>query len=129
MERRYRITVDGHPYTVTVEELGGTAAPHPADAPRSPRSEAPAQAPAPAPVAAAPVPAAAPGAVVSSLGGVVEKIHVAVGDAVAVGDTLITIEAMKMKNAIVAPSAGVVGTISVAVGETVDSGQILLTLA
>jgi pyruvate carboxylase len=80
-------------------------------------------------VAAAPVPAVAPGAVVSSLGGVVEKVHVAVGDQVAVGDTLITIEAMKMKNAIVAPSAGVVSAISVAVGETVDSGQILLTLA
>jgi len=67
--------------------------------------------------------------VVSSLGGVVEKIHVAVGASVAVGDTLVTIEAMKMKNAIVAPSAGVVSAISIAVGETVDSGQILLTLA
>lgn len=127
MERRYRITVDGHPYSVTVEELGGT--PH-AEAPRPARVEPPgalAVTPAPAPPAVAP--AAAAGAVVSSLGGVVERIHVKPGDQVAAGDTLVTIEAMKMKNAIVAPGGGTVSAISVAVGETVDSGQILLTLA
>lgn len=122
MERRYRITVDGHPYTVTVEELGEER-PH-LPSPGAVSSVVSSATSALVSQSAAPT----AGAVVSSLGGIVDRISVAVGDCVAVGDTLLTIDAMKMKNAIVAPSAGTVLSISVSVGETVDSGQILMTL-
>ena len=53
------------------------------------------------------------------LPGVVTEIKVAVGDEVAVGDTLVVLEAMKMANNLEAEKAGKVTAVCVKVGESV----------
>ncbi len=116
MERSFRITVDGQVFMVTVEELDGT-----------PQTALPSSAVVSAPAAPTASPPAQ-GAVVSHLGGTVDEISVKVGQHVAAGDRLATIEAMKMKNAIFASSAGTVKSIEVAAGDTVSAGQVLLRL-
>ncbi|MGH7308471.1 MAG: biotin/lipoyl-containing protein [Candidatus Rokuibacteriota bacterium] len=56
--------------------------------------------------------------------------HVAVkpGDAVAPGDTLVVIEAMKMENEFKASAAGRVVEVRVVVGQAVNAGDVLLVL-
>jgi biotin carboxyl carrier protein len=68
------------------------------------------------------------GDVVSTLGGVVESIAVSVGQTVAKGDKVVTIEAMKMKSPMVAHLAGKVTAIHVKAGDAVEAGQALLTI-
>lgn len=53
------------------------------------------------------------------LPGVIRKINVAVGDEVAVGDTVVVLEAMKMANNLEAEKAGKVTAVLVQVGESV----------
>ncbi len=131
MEKNFRVTVDGRPYNVTVEELGdpGSGA--------TPASTAVygAATPAPAPMPAAPQPAGAtsrgsagPGDVACTLGGVVESIDVVVGQAVAKGDRVVVIEAMKMKTPMLAHRDGSVAAIAVKLGQAVEPGQVLLTI-
>ncbi|MFR5876753.1 MAG: biotin/lipoyl-containing protein, partial [Eubacterium sp.] len=96
--KNYTITVNGTPYSVTVEE-GTSAAPVAAPAPV-------AAAPAPAP-AAAPAPKAATAAagsvtVDAPMPGNILDVKVANGTAVKAGDVLVILEAMKMENDIVA---------------------------
>jgi biotin carboxyl carrier protein len=124
MQRRFRITVDGRPYVVTVEELGDAGA---ASASAGAARVAPA---APGPAAAPPAhpPAAGPGDVVATLSGVVEAVLVRVGDAVAAGARVVTIEAMKTKTPIVAHRAGRVARVHVAVGDPIETGRTLVTL-
>ena len=55
----------------------------------------------------------------SPMPGVVVKVHVAVGDEVAAGDALVSVEAMKMEHAVVAPSDGVVSALWAREGQTV----------
>jgi biotin carboxyl carrier protein len=128
MEKKFRITVDGREYSVTVEDLsegGGYMYP-------SPGSMAVPAPPVPAPLAAAaPLSRepAGPGDVCSTLGGVVDSLAVAVGQAVNRGDKVATIEAMKMKAPMIAPRSGNVTSIAVKVGEAVEAGQVLLTIS
>ncbi|MCX9157231.1 biotin/lipoyl-binding protein [Niveibacterium sp. 24ML] len=128
MERTFRITVDGQAFVVTVEEIDVPGAASPAIA-------APSAAPhvggalghvpsAPPAAQAAP----AQGAIISQLGGTVEAVHVKVGQQVAPGDHLLSIEAMKMKNAVLATEAGTVRSVEVAAGDAVAAGQVLLRL-
>ena len=49
----------------------------------------------------------------------------AVGDAVASGQPLVTLEAMKMEHVVAAPSAGRLVDLSVAAGDQVTRGQLL----
>lgn len=137
MERKFRITVDGHAYTVTVEEmLPVAAASHPAaqfgyDAPAAapaPVARAPVAAPPPAHAAPSHA-AAAPGDVVATLAGVVESIPVKVGDSVEMGQPVVIVEAMKMKSPMVAPRSGKVGAITIEVGQGVDPGQVLASIS
>jgi pyruvate carboxylase subunit B len=58
--------------------------------------------------------------------GLVVRISVKAGDAVATGTGLVVLEAMKMENELKAPSAAVVKSIRVAPGEAVEKGQVLL---
>ena len=51
--------------------------------------------------------------------------YITEGDNVAVGDTLVTIETMKVMNPILSPYGGVVRKIAVGDGEGVEYGQIL----
>ena len=50
------------------------------------------------------------------------------GDAVAAGDTLVVLEAMKMEHPMRASEDGVVGEVRVALGEQVESGALLLVV-
>lgn len=119
--KNYTITVNGVPYSVTVEENNSDA----------PQTAAPVQQSAPAPAAApAPAPAADSGSVTveAPMPGNIIDIKTSVGQTVASGDVLIILEAMKMENNIVAPSTGTVASINVNKGDSVEAGQVLITM-
>ena len=61
--------------------------------------------------------------------GTVLKVLVSDGDAVAVGQVICVIEAMKMENEIAAPRDGVVTELGVASGQGVTSGQLICVVA
>ena len=69
-----------------------------------------------------------PTAVKATLPGMIVAVAVAPGDEVAEGDSLLTIEAMKMQNEVRAPRAGRVIEVSVQPGQTVPTGAPLLRL-
>jgi propionyl-CoA carboxylase alpha chain len=65
---------------------------------------------------------------VSPLPGTVIAVHVAAGDAVAEGQLLMVVEAMKMEHKITAPIEATVTEVRYAVGDRVDSGDLLVGL-
>lgn len=67
--------------------------------------------------------------VCSPLPGTITSINVKVGDTVAVGDTVVVLEAMKMQNNIEAENAGTVTSVMVNVGDSVMEGAVLVTIA
>jgi len=67
--------------------------------------------------------------VVSQLAGTVVSIQATIGQAVAAGEQLLIVEAMKMNTAITAPRAGTVTAIAVEAGTVIEEGQVLVTLA
>jgi acetyl/propionyl-CoA carboxylase alpha subunit len=69
------------------------------------------------------------GSLLAPMPGTVVRADVAVGDAVAPGDTLVVLEAMKMEHPIRAPQAGVVTEVDVVAGQVVDNGQVLVVLS
>jgi len=71
----------------------------------------------------------APGSLVAPMPGIVLRVHVAVGDSVALNDELLVLEAMKMEHRISAPVAGTVASIHVAAGDSVAAGTPLIVLA
>ena len=60
--------------------------------------------------------------------GMVASIAVTVGQKVKEGETLLTLEAMKMFAAVAAPKAGTVLEIAAKVGETVESKDLLIVM-
>ena len=62
------------------------------------------------------------------LPGRVALIEVAVGQAVAPGDGLVVVEAMKMENELKAHVAGVVRAVPVQVGQAVNAGDTLVVI-
>ena len=68
-----------------------------------------------------------PGHVAAPFAGVV-TLAVARGDTVAQGQTVATIEAMKMEAAITAPRAGAVGRTAIGAVQQVEGGDLLLVL-
>jgi acetyl-CoA carboxylase biotin carboxyl carrier protein len=60
--------------------------------------------------------------------GTVWKIEVAVGDAVAEGDTVAILESMKMEMPVEAEDEGTVKTIAVSEGQAVSEGDTLIVL-
>jgi biotin carboxyl carrier protein len=64
----------------------------------------------------------------ASLPGLIVAVSAAQGDEVAEGDSLVTIEAMKMQNEVRAPHAGRVGSVAVEPGRTVATGELLLRI-
>ena len=60
--------------------------------------------------------------------GRIAAIAVTPGDAVEAGQTLMTVEAMKMQNELRAPRGGTVGRVAVAAGDTVELGDLLVVL-
>jgi len=121
-----KVTVNGKVYEVETE----AAAPAKPAAKHAPVAPKPAAAPAAAPKAEA-KPAAAPAAgvqVKSPLPGSVIKVLVSEGQAVKRGDTLLTLESMKMENAIMAEADGTVKQIAVTPGQNVMQDDLLIVL-
>lgn len=128
--KKLRVTVEGKVYDVLVEVLDeGTAA-------AAPRAAAPVAAPAVVASVAAPAAAPAPaprgpagsGDIASPLAGKVVSLDVKVGQAVAEGAQVATIEAMKMNTYIYAPKAGTVAAILVNPGDGVEEGTVMIRL-
>ncbi|SNY77780.1 pyruvate carboxylase [Nocardia amikacinitolerans] len=69
-----------------------------------------------------------PGQLAAPFSGVVTVVA-AVGDRVSAGDTVATIEAMKMEAAITAPRDGVIERIAIGAIQQVDGGDLLLVIA
>jgi acetyl/propionyl-CoA carboxylase alpha subunit len=67
----------------------------------------------------------APGSLHSPMPGRVVAVAVEEGAAVAAGDTIVVIEAMKMEHAVRSPATGVVTAVTVAVGQQVDAHQVV----
>lgn len=113
-------------------EIEVVAAAAPAPEAQQPALAAPKAVPvaAPAPASkAAPAPAPAGGTKVTSpLPGSVIKVLVSEGQAVKKGDTLLTLESMKMENAILAECDGTVSKIAVTAGLNVMQDDILVIL-
>lgn len=128
--KKLRVTVEGKVYDVLVEMLDEST---PAAAPRAAAPVA-----APAPVASVAAPAAAPvaaprgpagsGDIASPLAGKVVSLDVKVGQAVAEGAQVATVEAMKMNTYIFAPKAGTVAAILVNPGDGVEEGTVMMRL-
>ena len=117
-----QVTVNGKSFTAELMQEENAAPKVAAPKPAAAAASAPAAAPAAAP-------AGAGKAVESPLPGVVVSIAVSAGQAVKAGDTLLTLEAMKMENAIQAEADGTVTKVLVAVGQSVQSGDPLLEIA
>lgn len=141
--RRYRVTVDGETFEVTVEELADASAgsgaetadaaaavasapPRPKDAPEEPVAAPAGREPVAAPAGRAP---GAGGEVVSApLPGVLLEVRVKPGDRVAPGQVLCVLEAMKMENEVASPVAGRVAFVHREKGASVGAGEPLFTL-
>src|SRR5207253_10635741 len=68
------------------------------------------------------------GSLVAPMPGTVVKVLAAPGDAVAKGDPVVVIEAMKMEHTIGAPGDGTVAEILVEVGRQVDIDQVIAVI-
>jgi len=115
---RYAITVNGTTYDVTVASGGEVTGVVPGVAAASSP-----------PVAAGAVPAGAAQPVAAPLAGTIFKLMTRPGQAVAAGEVVVIMEAMKMETEVRAPRAGTVTEISVKEGDAVQVGDALLLLA
>jgi acetyl-CoA/propionyl-CoA carboxylase biotin carboxyl carrier protein len=67
--------------------------------------------------------------VTAPIAGRIVKVHVAVGDVVAPGTSVVVLEAMKMENELIAERGGTVTKIYRQAGESVDTAEKLVELA
>ena len=125
LDGKTNVTVNGKVYEVETEAAAPTKpvakpaaapAPKPAAAPAAPKAEAPK----PAPAGGVQVKSPLPGSVI--------KVLVSEGQAVKKGDTLLTLESMKMENAIMAEQDGTVKQIAVTPGQNVMQDDLLIVL-
>lgn len=65
----------------------------------------------------------------SPLPGLVATVHVKVGDAVAAGDPVVTLQSMKMEIPIPAEGDGTVDEILVSEGDEIDTGALIARLS
>jgi biotin carboxyl carrier protein len=105
---RYALRIDGRRFQVDALDERTRAIRDMADATRPPSGPVPLNAPMP---------------------GLIVRVHVAVGDAVAVGQPLVSIEAMKMENELRATAAGTVKAVLAVTGTAVEKGAALVEFA
>lgn len=67
--------------------------------------------------------------VVSPLPGLVATVHIAVGDSVANGDPLVTLQSMKMEIPVAAEADGKIAEILVSEGDEIDTGAVIARFA
>ena len=65
----------------------------------------------------------------SPLPGLVATVHVKVGDAIAAGDPVVTLQSMKMEIPIPAEGDGTVAEILVSEGDEIDTGALIARLS
>ena len=139
--RQFDVFIDDTHYLVEVAEKGGTprvvrsapavATPKPAalSAPAPKTAPAPVKKdPAPQPAASAAAASAEGTSVPAPMPGMFVKYEKQVGDKVAVGDTVLVLEAMKMYNNIPSPVAGTVVATPFSSGDTVAKGDALIVI-
>lgn len=125
---KYRVTLNNRIYEVEVED--GCAVlldEYEASAPAAVQVQTPTQTSV-APAAAAPA-ADNADAVKAPMPGSILKINVSVGQKVTEGDSLLTLEAMKMENEVTADRSGTVSRIIAAKGQTVETGDPLVVIS
>ncbi|GAA2158791.1 acetyl/propionyl/methylcrotonyl-CoA carboxylase subunit alpha [Actinomadura napierensis] len=71
----------------------------------------------------------APGSLLAPMPGTVVRVETEAGAAVAEGQTLVVLEAMKMEHRIAAPAAGTVAELNVEAGRQVESGAVLAVIS
>ncbi|ACL76088.1 biotin/lipoyl-containing protein [Ruminiclostridium cellulolyticum] len=120
---KYIIKVNGTPYEVEVEEVGGG---RPISAAPKLRATKPGHTSA---AKAAQPQAGKAGDVAAPMPGTVLKVKVAIGDEVKKGQVLLILEAMKMENEIVAPADGKVTALNVEAGKSVTAGELMVSIA
>ena len=142
--KEYKYRINGNEYAVSINEVSDTTAKVTVNGAEynvewekpvkekpvvkvQPVAAKPAAAPAPAAKPAAPAPAGGY-SIKTPLPGVIIDVKVNVGDAVAKGQTVVVLEAMKMENNINADREGKVAAIQVAKGDTVADGAVLVVL-
>ncbi|MEL6532389.1 MAG: biotin carboxylase N-terminal domain-containing protein [Pseudomonadota bacterium] len=81
------------------------------------------------PLAVAEMGGASSGEITAPMPGLVKAIHVAPGDAVAEGDPLALLEAMKMEHTLRAGRDGTIASVFIAPGAQVEAGAVLIELA
>lgn len=140
--RRFRVTVNGIPYEVGVEEI---LAADPRTGRQEPTTPVREDVPAIVRPAVVPTPPAVirpssldsksggtagdgPGRVEAPLPGAILAVKIAPGDTVVSGQVLMLLEAMKMENEVVAPVAGRVASVRVQPGDSVSLGDLLCVL-
>ncbi|GAB7091658.1 acetyl/propionyl/methylcrotonyl-CoA carboxylase subunit alpha [Halorubrum luteum] len=134
-EREFTVEVNGKRFEVELEERGAPATPTGAgDA--SGRQQRPPQATGGSGTTASDDSGGSGGvdvaeggeAVEAEMQGTILSVDVAEGEAVAAGDVVCVLEAMKMENDIVAERGGTVASVHVAEGDSVDMGDVLVVL-
>ena len=134
--KKLRITVDGKIYDVEVEVIQDDDSQIlPSYYHQSiPQFGGPVQQPkpnVPTPVApkktAGKVPSSDNNTLTSPINGVVLEIPVKIGQNVKENDTVLILEAMKMKTNISSPFSGTIDTIEVNQGDTIEAGDVLIT--
>lgn len=122
---KYIIKVNGNPYEVEVEEVGGISPNVSAATTTSTTTKT---------IAPHAVKTTQPmlnssGDVAAPMPGTVLKLKVALGDVVKKGQVLLILEAMKMENEIVSPADGKVALLNVEAGKAVTAGEVMVSIA
>jgi len=116
----FRVTVNGKPYDVQVDEMGAVESTAPSAPSASVSAPPPTASPTPSGGGGQPVPA--------PLAGSIWKVSCNVGDVVSEGDVIVILEAMKMETEIRAPFSGSVKSVAVKQGDKVNPGDTLITI-
>ena len=132
---KYTAIVNGKTYEVEIERAtSGRSIGHAVTAavpmtPPAPAPAAPVKTPAsPAPAVPAAAPAACGSVVASPMPGSILDVRVKPGDTVAIGQVVVTMEAMKVEIEVKTECAGTVSAVNVKKGDAVDSGAVLVML-
>lgn len=67
--------------------------------------------------------------IVSPLPGLVATVHVKAGDTIASGDSVVTLQSMKMEIPVPAESDGTVAEVLVSEGDEIDTGAVIARLS